>query len=161
MSILLLSGCVADTGALVASGELNRESPSATKIVGIEITDRQEDGADSNAKITFERDTSSSVPLPVASGTADVQSAPEVQDFAVPDQDPARGSNAWGPAPSLVGAPLIAAQGIVLDLGLQVIWEGESVTDPNDPQCRVIQQMPEPGAPMQSPLLVVNLRCDD
>jgi len=161
VSILLLSGCVADTGALVASGELNRESPSATKIVGIEITDWQEDGADSNAKITFERDTSSSVRLPVASGTADVQSAPEVQDFAVPDQDPARGSNAWGPAPSLVGAPLIAAQGIVLDLGLQVIWEGESVTDPNDPQCRVIQQMPEPGAPMQSPLLVVNLRCDD
>ena len=162
LSILLLSGCTANTGESVSSGKLdNKVHPSATEIAGPEITTMQEDRADSEAKITFEEDRSSSVLRPEASATSDVQNPPEVQDFAIPDQDPARGANQWGPAPSLVGAPLFAAQGIVLDLGLQVIWEGGNVVDPNDPRCRVIRQIPEPGAPMQSPLIVVNLRCDE
>jgi len=162
LSMLLLSGCAADTGESVSNGDFNNKvSPSAPEIAGPEITTVQEDRADSDAKITFEKDTSSSVSRPEVPATADVQNPPEVQDFAIPDQVPARGVNQWGQAPSLVGAPLFAAQGIVLDLGLQVFWEGESVIDPNDPRCRVIWQMPEPGAYMQSPLLIVNLRCDD
>lgn len=165
LSILMLSSCTQGVSESTSSSGSGGDAPVAntevgdTEVIDPEMTVLELAPLDSGVSSSAEEEPSSAELRTESPEVINEQDPIEMQELELPDQDPQRQESQWGPAPSLVGAPLFAAQGIGLDLGLQVIWRGERGIDPSDPRCRVIQQMPGPGAPMQTPIVEVELRC--